>query len=266
MAKALACPVPAKRKKPPPRESVLEPVKGFIDAMLRSDLGAPTKQKHTIDRIRERLAAEHDFELAAYSTVRDYVRKRRPELVLEAKEGRRHLDGTVPQSKNPGEEAEVDFADVWLDLAGQRRKCVLFTLRMSYSGKAVHRVFATASQEAFFEGHVEAFESLGGVPSVHIRYDNLKPAVKQVLFGRSRTESARWAAFRSWYGFSAFYCTPGEEGAHEKGGVEHEGGRFRRKHLVPPPEVETLAARRARRDRRHPIPRRPPRGVRSHPR
>ncbi|WP_143172630.1 hypothetical protein [Actinacidiphila paucisporea] len=24
----------------------------------------------------------------------------------------------------PGEEAEVDFADFWLDLAGQRRKCV----------------------------------------------------------------------------------------------------------------------------------------------
>ena len=33
---------------------------------------------------------------------------------------------------------------------------------------------------------------------------------------------------------------PGIEGAHEKGGVEHEGGRFRRTHLVPVPEVETL--------------------------
>lgn len=118
---------------------------------------------------------------------------------------------------------------------------MLFTLRMSYSGKAVHRVYATASQEAFLEGHAEAFSVLGGVPTVHIRYDNLKPAVKQVLFGRSRTESARWTAFRSWYGFSPFYCTPGEAGAHEKGGVEHEGGRFRRRHLVPPPEVESLA-------------------------
>ncbi|WP_033951572.1 IS21 family transposase [Streptomyces sp. CNQ431] len=241
VAKALASPVPAKRKKPPPRPSVLEPVKPFIDAMLRADLDAPRKQRHTVDRIVQRLAGEHDFELAAYSTVRDYVARRRPELTLEAKEGRRHLEGTVPQAKRPGEEAEVDFADVWLDLAGQRRKCVLFTLRMSYSGKAVHRVYATASQEAFFEGHVEAFEMLDGVPTVHIRYDNLKPAVKLVLFGRSRTESARWAAFRSWYGFSAFYCTPGEEGAHEKGGVEHEGGRFRRKHLVPPPQVESLA-------------------------
>jgi hypothetical protein len=32
----------------------------------------------------------------------------------------------------------------------------------------------------------------------------------------------------------------GKEGAHEKGGVEHEGGRFRRSHLVPVPEVDTL--------------------------
>jgi hypothetical protein len=42
-------------------------------------------------------------------------------------------------------------------------------------------------------------------------------------------------------GFDAFYCMPGIEGAHEKGGVEHEGGRFRRTHLVPVPEVDTLA-------------------------
>lgn len=191
VAKALACPVPARRKKPPPRKSVLEPVKDFIDAMLREDLEGWKKQKHTVDRVLERLAAERDFEQASYSTVRDYVRKRRPQLLLAAREGRQHLEGTVPQEKQPGEEAEVDFADVFVDLAGQRRKCVLFTLRMSYSGKAVHRVYATPSQEAFLEGHAEAFEVLGGCPAVHIRYDNLKPAVRQVLFGRSRVKSAR---------------------------------------------------------------------------
>jgi hypothetical protein len=47
-------------------------------------------------------------------------------------------------------------------------------------------------------------------------------------------------AFRSHYGFDAFYCLPGQDGAHEKGGVEHEGGRFRRSHLVPVPEVDSL--------------------------
>jgi len=48
-------------------------------------------------------------------------------------------------------------------------------------------------------------------------------------------------AFRSHHGFDAFYCHPGVEGAHEKGGVEGEGGRFRRNHLVPVPVVETMA-------------------------
>ena len=42
-------------------------------------------------------------------------------------------------------------------------------------------------------------------------------------------------------GFDAFYCMPGIEGAHEMGGVEHEGGRFRRTHLVP--DMQALAWR-----------------------
>ncbi|WP_435053229.1 IS21 family transposase [Kitasatospora phosalacinea] len=241
VAEALRTPVPPERKKPEPRGSVLEPVMARIDEMLWSDLEAPRKQRHTIERIKVRLAVEHGFELASYSTIRDYVHDRRPQLTALAKESRRHLEGTVPQEKQPGQEAEVDFADVWLDLAGERVKCVLFTLRLSYSGKAVHRVYATASQQAFLEGHAAAFETLGGVPARHIRYDNLRPAVRQVCFGRDRNESTRWVSFRSWYGVTPFYCIPGEEGAHEKGGVEHEGGRFRRTHLVPPPQVATLA-------------------------
>lgn len=71
---------------------------------------------------------------------------------------------------------------------------VPFTLCLSYSGRAIHRACTTASQEAFLEGHPEAFTVLGGVPSVHIRYDNLRPAVKQLLFGRSRLGGARLCA------------------------------------------------------------------------
>ena len=63
---------------------------------------------------------------------------------------------------------------------GVRTKIFLFTLRLSFSGKAVHRAYAA--------GHEPAFEVLGGTPVLHIRYDNLKAAVARVLFGRSRTE------------------------------------------------------------------------------
>lgn len=220
---------------------MLEPAMGWIDTMLREDLTAPRKQRHTSQRIFDRLLVEYDFNLACYSTVCNYVNARRPQILAEAREGRMHVDGTVPQVHQPGAEAEVDFADVWVRLAGEPVQCHQFTLRMSYSGKAVHRIYASESQEAFMQGHVEAFGILGGIPTRHIRYDNLKPAVNRVCFGRTRIESQRWTAFRSHYGFDAFYCMPGQEGAHEKGGVEQEGGRFRRTHLVPVPEVDTLA-------------------------
>ena len=43
----------------------------------------------------------------------------------------------MPQTHEPGAEGEVDFADLWIDLAGVRTKCFLFTMRLSFSGKAV---------------------------------------------------------------------------------------------------------------------------------
>lgn len=232
---------PPPRKMPVRRGSILDPAKGWIDAMLREDVTAPRKQRHTTRRIWQRLAEDYDFREASYATVCDFVRWRRPEVEAEVRSERVHVEGMVPQQHEPGAEAEVDFAEVWVRLDGEPVLCHLFTLRLSYSGKSVHRVFASQSQEAFMEGHVQAFSFLGGVPVRHIRYDNLKPAVKQVCFGRTRIESERWVAFRSHYGFDAFYCMPGVDGAHEKGGVEHEGGRFRRSHLVPVPEVATLA-------------------------
>jgi hypothetical protein len=80
------------------------------------------------------------------------------------------------------------------------------------------------------------------VPTGKVRYDNLRAAVAQVLgLSRRRVEAERWTAFRSHYGIDALYCQPGIRGAHEKGGVEGQIGWFRRNHLVPVPEVDTLA-------------------------
>lgn len=237
---ALASAWPAPRKKPPPRKSRLDPFKPAVDQMLRADLDAPRKQRHTLRRIFDRLVAEHEMEGVSYSTVGDYVRWRRPEIRVE--EGRGPAQVFIPQAHQPGAEAEVDFGDVWIMLAGVLTKCYLFTFRLSYSGKSVHRVTVSCGQEAFFEGHAHAFAMLGGVPYGKVRYDNLRSAVARVLgFGRARVETDRWAAFRSHFGLDAFYCIPGIEGAHEKGGVEGEVGRFRRNRLVPVPEVGSLA-------------------------
>lgn len=236
---ALDSAAPLPRKVPVRRSARLEQLKAVIDEMLTADLDAPRKQRHTARRVLARLADEHGVNAVSYSAVRDYVARRRPEIAAAA--GRGTETAFVLQTHLPGAEAEVDFGDVWIRLAGEMAKCFLFTLRLSYSGKAVHRVFASQGQEAFIEGHLHAFAVLGGVPAGKIRYDNLRSAVSRVLMGRDRTESDRWVLFRSHYGFDAFYCMPGIDGAHEKGGVEGEVGRFRRSHLVPVPDVSTLA-------------------------
>lgn len=69
----------------------------------------------------------------------------------------------------------------------------------------------------------------------------MKAAVEKILRGRDRLESDRFVALRSHYGFDSFFCEPGVKGAHEKGGVESEIGRFRRRHMVPVPDVASMA-------------------------
>ncbi len=236
---ALAQAEPPPRKVPVRCSPKLDPFKAAIDAMLTADIDAPRKQRHTARRILARLADEHGAQHLSYSTVRDYVRVRRAQIDVEA--GRR-IEVFVPQEHAPGAEAEVDFGEVWVILAGVKTKCHMFAFRLSHSGKAVHRVYSTQGQEAFLEGHIAAFEEIGGVPTRHIRYDNLTSAVQKVIYGssRARVENQRWVLFRSHFGFDPFYCQPGISGAHEKGGVEGEVGRFRRNRLSPMPVVNSL--------------------------
>ncbi|MFI1035216.1 hypothetical protein [Streptomyces sp. NPDC020951] len=158
--KALTSVWPEPRKKSPPRRTRLDPYKGLVDEMLRADLTAPRKQQHTAKRIFDRLVAEHDAADITYGIVRAYVAERREEIRIAA--GRGIAKAFVPQSHRPGAEAEVDFGDVTIRLAGEQVRCSLFSFRLSYSGKAVHRVSASGGQEAFFEGHVHALSVLGG--------------------------------------------------------------------------------------------------------
>jgi transposase len=241
IVKAMSSAWPGPRKELPPRPSKLDPFKPVIDEILKADLDAPRKQRHTVTRIWHRLMDEHQMADVSYPVVRAYVAGRKPQIRAEA--GRGPAEVFVPQSHRPGDEAEVDFGEVVVRLAGADVGCFLFCLRLSFSGKAVHRVSLSGGQEAFFEGHEHAFRVLGGVPAGKIRYDNLKSAVAQVIgFSRSRVETDRWTAFRSHWGLDAFYCQPGIAGAHEKGGVEGQIGWFRRNHLVPVPDVPSVQA------------------------
>ncbi len=230
---ALASPIPPPRKTSERPAPSLGPWKSTIDGWLEADHEVPRKQRHTARRVWQRLVNEHDAQVSE-STVRAYVatvKGRRPIVAAEV---------MVPQTHPLGYESEVDFGAVSFYLSGELTSAWMYVMRLSASGKGFHRVYANQAQEAFIDGHGRAFAHFGGTPG-RVRYDNLKPAVARVLMGRSRTETERFVALRSHYLFESFYCRPGKDGAHEKGGVEGEVGRFRRRHMVPVPRVSSIA-------------------------
>lgn len=232
--RAVTCSVPPQRKQPERDAPVLGRHKAVIDGWLRDDVERPRKQRHTARRIWQRLVAERDC-TAAESTVRRYVGRRKRELGLTAAEV------YIEQEYQPGEEAQVDFGEADVVLAGVQITVQLLLVRCCFSGKTFVAAFHRATQQAFLQGLAEALSFLGGVFE-RMRFDNLSSAVRRVLRGRRRCETERFVAFRSHYLFESAFCRPGIEGAHEKGGVEGEVGRFRRQHLVPLPEHDDIDA------------------------
>ena len=168
------------------------------------------------------------------STVRRYVRACRRELELDRATSR--SSPTTSRARRP----RSTSASPTCSSAASARRSRSSSCACRHSGAAVHVAFGSEGQEAFLEGHVIAFARLGGVPA-RIRYDNARALVARVLRGRDRIETERFIALRSHYGFDSFFCEPGEQGAHEKGGIEGEVGRLRRRFFVPVPRVRSLA-------------------------
>jgi len=223
---------------PPPRKErqyarpALKPAIEFINKILESDVKAPRKQRHTAHRIYQRLVAEHPQVKVSERSVRQYVQERKQQLGL----GRQEV--FIPQRYEWGVEAQVDWYEAVVELAGVEQKAQIFSMRSMASGGAFHRAYPHATQQAFFEAHEQAFKYFGGVFKV-LRYDNLTSAIRRVLRGRKREENTRFITFRSHWQFTAEFCNPAR--GNEKGGVEGELGQFRRNHLVPVPQVADFA-------------------------
>jgi transposase len=230
---AIGSAIPKARKKTKRPRFKLASAVTFIDQVLEGDRQAPRKQRHTARRIWERIGKEvPDCQIGA-RTVRQYVHERKHALGIGVEKV------CVPQSYNWGVEAQVDWYEAYADLAGERIKLQVFSMRSMASGAAYHHAYLHATQQAFLEAHELAFAYFGGVFQ-KLRYDNLSSAVKKILRGFQREETARFVAFRSHWRFTAEFCTPAEP--QEKGGVEGEVGYFRRNHWVPVPALEQLDA------------------------
>jgi len=209
-------------------QPVIGPYKARIDELLAESDRQPRKQRYTAHRIYELIYAEGYS--GGESTVRRYVGRKREEM--------KQRDCYLPLEFDPGQDAQMDWTEGVVELAGKRVKVQLFIMRLNYSKVRFAMAFPFQKQEAFLEGHEQAFHFFGGVPR-RISYDNLKTAVFRILEGRNRQEQETFVSFRSHYLFESHYCTPGQ--GHEKGGIESDAGYAQRNFLAPMPRVNSFA-------------------------
>ena len=113
----------------------------LVHQSLKDDGQAPRKQRHTAKRIWERLQDEHGFE-GGYSIVKQAVRQWRQQ----------RQEVFLPLS-HPRVEAQVDFGEATVNLAGEQKKVALFVLTLPYSGTIFIQVFPRECTETFLEGH-----------------------------------------------------------------------------------------------------------------
>jgi len=206
---------------------VLGPYIDIIDRWLEQDKQWPKKQRHTARRIYHRLVEEHSFQ-GSETTVRRYVREAKVRLGVGV------TKAFIPLDPELGQEAEVDWGTALAVISGQMGRYKFFCMRSKSSGKHFVQFYPCERQQAFFDGHIQAFAFFGGVFPVLI-YDNLTTAVKKVLHGKRRVEQEAFARFHAYYNFTPRFCNVAS--AHEKGGVEGLIGYVRRNYLVPIPEA-----------------------------
>lgn len=213
------------------RPSKVDPVKDIIDEWLKDDLKNPPKQRHTAKRIYERLLQEHTgLYQGSDRTIRDYVSKRKKELLHHDSEG------YLPLTHPPGE-AQADFGQAQFYEKGQQITGYYLTLSFPYSNASLVQVFKGQNQECLLTGLKSIFERIGSVPRC-IWFDNLSAAVVSIKDHGKRQLTEQFERFSLHYGFEHNFCNPNS--GHEKGHVENKVGYNRRNFFVPVPSFVSI--------------------------
>lgn len=118
----------------------------------------------------------------------------------------------------PGQVLQLDWAELPSRprIAGRERRVYALIASLPYSGAQTAHFSFDMTIESFLEGHVRAFEWLGGIPRECV-YDNLRSVVAR-REGDEVVWNRRFLHLRGHYGFHATACTP--QTPREKGAVE----------------------------------------------
>jgi transposase len=218
---------PGYRRSQPPKRPKLDRFVGIIAQILEDDKIRPAKQRHTSQRIFERLRDEHGYS-GGITIVKDYVLAHRQRL----------REMFVPLRHDPGH-AQADFGEALAVIGGVERKIHFFAMDLPHSDACFVQAYPAETTEAFCEGHNAAFGFFGKVPQ-SILYDNTTLAVARILGDGTRQRTRAFSELQSHYLFADRFGRPDK--GNDKGKVEGLVGYARRNFLVPLPRVASFAA------------------------
>lgn len=208
------------------RISRLDPYKLLIQQWMDGDISVWYKQRHTAQRIYDRLKAEcPEFDLS-YPTVQRFV-----------KEYKRKLQQTKTFQElvwHPGE-AQVDFGEADFYEQGVLCRKKYLTVSFPYSNRGFYQVFGGETSECVCQGLKDIFEYIGGVVRVLV-FDNATGVGRRI--GEQIREAQLFQQMRAHYGFLVRFCNP--NAGHEKGNVENKVGTVRRNVFVPIPSFDQI--------------------------
>jgi transposase len=223
--KALEHPIPEKYHLGQPKKAkVLGQFRQRILDLLEESEKIPRKQRYTAHKIYE-IVQEEGY-TGCEGNIHNFICRTKKKLEV----GKAYL----PLEFDAGKDAQVDWGEAVVIMAGVEVKVQFFAMRLNYSRVRFVKAYPFQKQEAFLDGHEAGFHFIGGIPH-RISYDNLKTAVFRILEGHNRQEQEAFKAFRSYYLFDSHYCTPAQ--GHEKGGVESDVGYAQRNFFSPLPKV-----------------------------
>lgn len=202
-----------------------KPVNGeFIDrikVMMQENTNVRKKDRLTKTRMHELL--QEEGYTGSYSAFTYQARVIEEELGTKNKEAYLKLD-------YGGGVLQVDFGEMTVMDKGYPRKIVVFCAKLAKEKVEFIQAYPRQSTEFFFDGLIKTFDFLGGIPK-KIIFDNLKPAVKEILEGSERILQDEFLRFKSFYSFQAEFCGPGK--GNEKGLVENLVKYTRNNYFLP---------------------------------
>ena len=218
---------PGSYQRASPAHPKLGPFIPFIEGYLEEDKHLPVKQRHTKQRIYDRLRTEHGYSYSLRS-VSDYLLKRERARRAEF----------IPLS-HPYAHAQFDFGFARAVIGGVEQQVSYAAMSLLHSNVRYVQAFPRECTETFQESLKRFFHFLGGVPRL-ITFDNSKVNVAKIVGRRGESASAGLLQLESCYLFDHKFCRIYEP--QEKGHVENAVGYVRRNFMVPLPTFPDFAS------------------------